>query len=135
MTEAEILEQLYECVASTVGVKKEAISLDSSLINDLGADSLDLLDLVFSLEQAFGIEITRGEIEKRVRASIPEDEFEHEGVLTEKAKDALKAQLPEVGPEKFDGPLRAADIVKLLTVHVFLRIVIEKLEAKHAAGE
>ncbi len=133
MTETEILETLYACVASTIGIKKELISLDSSLINDLGADSLDLLDLMFALEQEFGIEMTRGEIEKRLRASIPEDDFEKEGVLTEKAKDALKQQLPEVAPEKFDGSLRAADIVKLLTVRVFLRIVTEKLEATNAA--
>lgn len=134
MTDAELLDRLYSCVASTVGVKKETITLDSSLINDLGADSLDLLDLVFALEQTFGIEITRGEIEKRVRASIPEDEFEKEGVLTDAAKDALRRQLPEVQPEKFNGDLRAADIVKLLTVRVFLRIVREKLEARHAAA-
>jgi acyl carrier protein len=135
MTELEIRDSLVDCVASTIGIKKELITLESSLINDLGADSLDLLDLVFSLEQAFGIEITRGEIEKRVRASIPDEEFEQEGVLTEKAKAALKLQLPEVGPEKFEGSMRAADIVKLLTVRVFLRIVTEKLEVLSAAGK
>jgi acyl carrier protein len=133
MTETEIIETLIDCVASTIGTKKELITLDSALINDLGADSLDLLDLVFSLEQAFGIEITRGEIEKRVRASLPDDEFEQDGVLTGKAKDALKQQLPEVDPAKFEGNLRAADIVKLLTVRAFLKIVTEKLEATDAA--
>jgi len=134
MTESAMQEKLIECVASTIGVKQELITLDSSLINDLGADSLDLLDLVFSLEQAFGIEITRGEIEKRVRMSIPDEEFEHEGVLTQRAKDALQLQLPEVDAVKFSGPLRASDIVKLLTVRAFLRIVAEKLEARDAAG-
>lgn len=135
MTDTEVLERLFSCVASTIGTKQELITLDSSLINDLGADSLDLLDLMFSLEQEFGIEMTRGEIEKRLRASIPEDEFEKDGVLTQKAKDVLMLQLPEVAREKFEGPLRAADIVKLLTVRVFLRIVNEKLETTHAAGK
>ena len=134
MTETEIIESLNTCIATTIGIKKELITLDSSLIIDLGADSLDLLDLVFSLEQAFGIEITRSEIEKRVRASIPEDEFEKEGFLTERAKEALKAQLPEVNPVKFEGNLRGLDIAKLLTVRVFLRIVKEKLETTNAAG-
>lgn len=133
MTETEIIERLFMCVASTIGIKKDLITLDSSLINDLGADSLDLLDLVFSIEQEFGIEITRGEIEKRVRASIPEDEFEQEGVLTQKAKEALKLQLPEVESAKFEGALRASDIVKLLTVRAFLRLVVEKLEDANAA--
>ena len=135
MTEAEILETLNTCIASTIGIKKEEITLDSSLIIDLGADSLDLLDLVFSIEQAFGIEITRGEIEKRSRASIPEEEYEKDGFLTEKAKDALKAQLPEIDPEKFAGNMRGLDIAKLLTVRVFLRLVKEKLETGHAAGK
>ncbi|HLP17436.1 MAG TPA: acyl carrier protein [Bacteroidota bacterium] len=133
MTEQEIQETLFTCVATTIGIKKELITLDSSLINDLGADSLDLLDLVFSLEQAFGIEITRGEIERRVRALLPDDEFEEQGVLTQKAKDALKRQLPEVDPGRFEGSLRASEIVTLLTVRAFLRIVTEKLEASDAA--
>ena len=133
MTDVEILETLRHCIATTVGIKEEEIAIDSSLIVDLGADSLDLLDLVFSLEQAFGIEITRGEIEKRVRGAVPEGEFEMNGFLTEKAKEVLKLQLPEVDPAKFEGNLRGLDIAKLLTVRVFLRIVKEKLDTKNAA--
>ncbi len=133
MTDAEIQENLYSCIATTIGIKKETITLDASLIDDLGADSLDLLDLVFSLEQAFGIQITRGEIEKRVRAVLPEDEFEKDGFLTEKAKAALMSHLPEVDPGKFSGNIRGLDIARFLTVRVFLRIVKEKLETNHAA--
>jgi acyl carrier protein len=135
MTDVEILDTLNTCIASTIGIRREEITIDSSLIVDLGADSLDLLDLVFSIEQAFGIEITRGEIEKRVRASLPEDEFEQNGFLTEKAKEALKKQLPEIDPDKFVGNLRGIDIAKLLTVRVFLRMIKEKLETSHVAGE
>ncbi len=133
MTDGEVLEALNNCIAATVGIKKEQITLDASLIVDLGADSLDLLDLVFSLEQAFGIEITRGEIEKRVRAAIPDGEFEKDGFLTEKAKAVLKTQLPEVDASKFEGNMRGLDIAKLLTVRVFLRIVKEKLDTNNAA--
>ncbi len=133
MTDVEMMEILRHCIATTVGIKEEEIALDSSLIVDLGADSLDLLDLVFSLEQAYGIEITRGEIEKRVRGAVPEGEFEMNGFLTEKAKEALKLQLPEVDASKFEGNLRGLDIAKLLTVRVFLRIVKEKLDVKNAA--
>lgn len=133
MKDKDILSKLNSCLAETIGVKEEEIALDSSIIDDLGADSLDLLDLVFRLEQAFKIRITRGEIEKRTRETMPNEDFESDGLLTEKAKKALQEALPEVDSSRFKENLRKSEIPRLFTVRTFLRLVKEKLEVKNAA--
>ena len=55
------LEKFYDCFVQALGVDRDDLDMDKTLLEDLGADSLDLLDLVFNLEQAFNIQIPRGE--------------------------------------------------------------------------
>lgn len=134
MNDAEIIDSLKKCIAETVGIKVETItSLDASVIDDLGADSLDLLDLVFRIEKAFNITISRGEIEAQARETLPGEEFEKDGFLTDKAKEALKDALPEVDQSRFEGSLRKNDIPRLLTVKTFYRIIKSKMETANAS--
>ena len=55
---AEILAKVKEMVASHLGKSEEEITPDSSFIEDLGADSLDLVELIMSMEDEFGLEIS-----------------------------------------------------------------------------
>ncbi|MFC2140887.1 acyl carrier protein [Acidobacteriota bacterium] len=131
MNEEQIISKVKVSIAETVGIKQEEVTLDASVIDDLGADSLDLLDLVFQLEQEFDIRITRGEMESRAKETMPEEDFEVDGFLSEKAKDALKKSLPEVDASRFEGNIRKSEIPRLFTVRTFIKIVKEKLEAKN----
>lgn len=130
MNEEKIVSKVKTSIAETVGIKEEEITLDASVIDDLGADSLDLLDLVFRLEQDFKIRITRGEIESRAKETMPEEDFEVDGFLSEKAKKELRKSLPEVDSSRFEGNLRKSDIPRLFTVRTFIKLVKEKLETK-----
>jgi acyl carrier protein len=58
------------------------VTLESRLIDDLDAESIDFLDIVFRLEQRFGIEIPRGKIVEDARGTLSEDEFARDGYLT-----------------------------------------------------
>ena len=80
---AEIEEKVRLLVAEAVGRPAGAVTLDASLIEELGADSLALLDLVFMLERAFAIQITRGEIERAARGDMSDEEFAPGGVISE----------------------------------------------------
>jgi acyl carrier protein len=63
MSTEEILEKVVEIVTEKLGVDAEEVTLDSDLTEDLGADSLDLVDLVMAFEDEFGVKIEDEDVE------------------------------------------------------------------------
>ncbi len=59
-----IFEKVQEKVAEQLGVEIDEVSMESSFIDDLGADSLDIVELLMALEEEFDIEIPDEEAEK-----------------------------------------------------------------------
>ncbi len=64
MTEKEILEKVKPIIADKLGIEQDQIKMDSNFINDLGADSLGLVDITMALEEEFGTEIPDEEASK-----------------------------------------------------------------------
>ena len=83
MTNAEISEATRKIVADALGRGDDEVKLASILMTDLGAESLDFLDIVFRLEREFDIQITRGEMERASRGDLTQDEFAPGGVISE----------------------------------------------------
>ena len=69
-----VYPKVREIIADVLVIDEEDVSLQSRLIADLGAESIDFLDLVFQLEKEFGIKIPRGQLEKNARGDLTEDE-------------------------------------------------------------
>ena len=122
---AEIEEKVRLLVAEAVGRPAAAVTLDASLVEDLGADSLALLDLVFMLERAFGIQITRGEIERSARGDLSDEEFAPGGVVSETGLARLRALMPEAEARLRPG-LRQGQILTLFSARTFTSIVLAK---------
>ena len=59
-----ILEKVKEVIIEQLGVEDESIKMDTSFIDDLGADSLDIVELIMALEEEFDIEIPEADAEK-----------------------------------------------------------------------
>lgn len=119
-----VYPKVREIIADVLVIDEEEISKNNRLIADLGAESIDFLDLVFQLEKEFGIKIPRGQLEKNVRGSLAEDEFEKGGVLTTKGMQVLKDYLNEVPGEHFKANLKVNEIPMLFTVETFCKLVI-----------
>ncbi|RCK81135.1 MAG: Acyl carrier protein [Candidatus Ozemobacter sibiricus] len=130
MTDSEIFEKLQGLLQSVLGVKADQIKPESVLVKDLGAESIDLLDLSFLIEDTFGITIEPNEFEKEVKARLPGGVFEKEGFLTDEALAELRQALPEVDQSRLVPGFRKAEIPSLLTVSVFVRLIRRKLDAK-----
>jgi len=134
MNQDEIFERLRPLVAEVTGRKPEDVRPESGLVEDLGAESIDLVDLSFLIEERFGTTIEANEIERGARARMPGGAYEKDGVLTPEALAGLREALPEVDPARIREGLRKADIPSLLTVGVFVRLIGRKLEEKEAAA-
>jgi acyl carrier protein len=101
----------------------------SRLIADLGAESIDFLDIVFRLEQAFAVRIARGEILEQARGELSEEEFHCDGVLTEAGLARLREILDEVPADAFSPGLRVDDVPFLFTVETFCKVVVRAKRA------
>jgi acyl carrier protein len=123
---AEIEEKVRLLVAEAVGRPADAVTLDASLLEELGADSLALLDLVFMIERAFAIQITRGEIERTARGDMSDEEFAPGGVISDLGLARLRALMPEAAARIRSG-LRQGQILTLFSARTFASIVIAKL--------
>ncbi|HYI16893.1 MAG TPA: acyl carrier protein [Thermomicrobiales bacterium] len=64
-----VFDRLQAIVAEQLGVETEKITPDAEFIQDLNADSLDMVELVMSLEEEFGVEISDEEVEKIIKVS------------------------------------------------------------------
>jgi acyl carrier protein len=123
---AVVYPKVAEIMADALGSDTSKITLQSSLIEGLGAESIDFLDIIFRLERAFKLKIPRGKIVEDARGDLTEAEFEKDGVVTAAGVQRLKAYLSEVPPERFPSPLNTADIPRLFTVETLCKMVIRQ---------
>ena len=127
-----VYPKVREIIADVLVIDEDDVSLTSRLIVDLGAESIDFLDLVFQLEKEFGIKIPRGQLEKNARGDLTEDEFERGGMLTDKGMVALKNYLSEVPADYFKASMKLNEIPMLFTVETFCKLIVEAMAAKNA---
>ena len=125
MSEESIEDVVCAIVAEALDVPRADVKPGSILMGDLGAESLDFLDIVFKLEQTFHIQITRGEMERAARGDMSEDEFAPGGVLSEAGLTRLRELMPEA-KDRIQPGLRPRAILGLFSVQTFANIVRAK---------
>ena len=122
----ELYGHVLACVADVLAIDPGKITKSASLIDDLGAESLDFLDLVFRLETDFKVKIPRDGIRVMAQDGLA-DGFEQAGVLTPAALERLKILMPEVSQAKLAPGLKAHQLPNLFTVETFVRLVAWRL--------
>jgi acyl carrier protein len=126
-TVAEIADQVRTLIAEALATDPARVRLDSILMDDLGAESLDFLDIVFKLERAFDIQITRGEMERAARGDMSDEEFAPNGVISPAGLERLRLLMPEAASRIQPG-LRPMQILGLFSVQTFVNLVAAKRE-------
>lgn len=126
-TKEEVFSKLQTALVDALGVDEEEVTPQARLVGDLGAESIDFLDIVFRLEKAFDIKIPRGEL-------FPEDiltnaEFVQNGRLTPDGLVQLKARMPFADLTNFSANPAVQDFGNLLTVQDMCRYVQSKVAA------
>lgn len=121
-----IYPQVAEIVADALGCDEDEVKPDSSLINDLDAESIDFLDIVFRLEQEFKVKIPRGKAMEEARGELSEEEFEQGGIVTNAGLAKIKTYLAEIPADRIADPLKSAEIPKLFTTETFCKMVVRE---------
>ena len=120
----ETYAKVSEVLIDALGVEDDEVTPEATMIGDLGAESIDFLDIVFKLEQAFGISIDREEL-------FPDDiltssEYLQDGKVTPEGVAKLKARMPFANLDKFEQNPVVQDFANLLTVQDLCRFVEHK---------
>ena len=126
----EVFEKVRQTFVDALGVEPDDVTLKARVIDDLGAESLDFLDIAYRLEQQFKIKIPRGDIKQRSQQGLGADEWEKDGLLTEKALAKIREVMPEAEPAAIKPGMKAKDIPKLFTVETFYNMVLKLLAEK-----
>ncbi len=125
MTEGEVFDKVREVLVEALGVDDEEVSPEAKLSSDLGAESIDFLDITFQLEKAFDIKIPRGELVPDNVLNNPE--FVQDGRLTEAGLAEVKARMPHVEFGDFDKDPDISKMMDLFTVETIVKYVQSKL--------
>jgi acyl carrier protein len=124
----DVVARVARRVAEVVAKPVDAVRPESRLMTDLGADSLDLVELMFLLEQEFGIKLSREDLSLSAQLGLPEAELRTGEVLTPKALELLRARFPGAGEVLREGATRR-ELAALLTVEEIARSVRTRLAA------
>jgi acyl carrier protein len=127
VTRDQLVIEVRRLLADRLAVKLETIALDSRLIDDLGADSLDFIDLVFNLEKKFGVKIPEDEFDFLARLDFTSPEVMREGFLTVETVEKLRPRLPGLGEVPDPGRVTPKDLFGLLTVASLCELVESRL--------
>jgi acyl carrier protein len=125
----EIYAKVTNLLAEALVVDKADITPAVALQRDLGADSLDLVEIMFRLEQEFEIEVLRGELFPQSILRIG-PEFVQDGKLTDKGLAELHARMPLANLSEFEKDPELSRVGDLFTAELVTRYVAGKLDAR-----
>lgn len=125
----DIIKHVRTIIAQALKVDESKINLDSSLIRDLGAESIDFLDIVFRLEKVFKIKIPKGELfpEK----ILTDARFVKNGQVTPAGLDELRSKMPAVDWNAFSQDPQVAKLGEVFTVGLIVDYISGKLSTVH----
>jgi acyl carrier protein len=128
---ADIFGAVQTAVTDALGVDEDEVTPEATLLDDLGAESIDLLDILFRLERKMGVKIQAADLAAYVQGGIPDDEFgDADGIITEKGLAQLKKALPQIDEGALAGNLRAEKVMSLFTVQNLADMVAARVANK-----
>jgi acyl carrier protein len=129
--EQEVVERkVREIVAKALYMEVEDVQPSSLLLEELGAESLDLLDIAFMLEREFKIEFPRTDIMERASQYFGEETLVNDGKVTDIGLELVRRGMPEIDQERLVPGMLAVNVIRMISVQTFVRIVMRLLEAK-----
>jgi acyl carrier protein len=113
-----------DAVVEALALDDDEVTADSTLMEDLGAESIDLLDILFRIQKATGVKIEASDLGDYIQGGIPDDEFSDASeIITDKGAEQLHKVMPQVDPAEVAGKLDANQVITLFTVGNLVEMV------------
>ena len=126
MSRDEVYEEVKEVLIDALGLDDDEVTPEATLMGDLGAESIDFLDIVFRLEKAFDIKVPREELFP-AEAVLNNPDFVSGGSLTEKGLAELRDKMPHTDLTEFEKDPNVNNIADLFTVDAIVNFVEGKV--------
>lgn len=125
MANEEIFSKVQEVLVDALAVDDDEVTSEATLAEDLGAESIDFLDIVFRLEKAFDIKIDQGEL---FPSNVLEDEnYVQDGKVTDAGMEELKKRMPHADLTEFDASRDVEEFSNVFTVDTIVKFIEGKL--------
>ena len=133
MNQDETLAIVQEAVVAALGLDDDEATPDATLMGDLGAESIDLLDVLFRVERKTGIKIQAADLAEYVQGGIPDSEFsDSDEIVTPAGLAHLKKVMPQIDVEGLAGKLSAENVITHFTVQNLASMYMERASAGSA---
>ncbi|MCA9643213.1 MAG: acyl carrier protein [Polyangiaceae bacterium] len=134
MTYAAIPDSIFQTVKALIvdalAVEPDEVTLGSRLVDDLGADSLDFVDIVFQLDQELDIKVRDGEFNFLTRLDFSSPEVMQEGFLTEPVIAELEKWLPAIAEQPDRMRITPQQLFSLITVEAICIVAARRAPAE-----
>jgi acyl carrier protein len=121
---ADVESAVKDAVVEALALDEDEVTPDSTLMDDLGAESIDLLDILFRIQKSTGVKIEASDLGDYIQGGIPDDEFSDDNeMITEKGAAQLHKVMPQVDPAELAGTLNANEVITLFTVQNLVDMV------------
>ncbi len=127
MERSEIFDKIQEILVDALAVDDDEVTSEATLIGDLGAESIDILDISFKLEQEFGFKIEQGELFPEGITQDPD--YVEDGKVTEKGLALLKERVPHFNFDDLEADPSVENVAKIFTVDALVTFCEQKLQA------
>ena len=128
----KIFAAIQRCFCNALELDPDEVTYHSKILDDLGAESLDLLDVVFRLEKEFRIQIPRGGLETQAK-DVGGEPGEVDGRITEAGAAKLREIMPEVPPSEIKAGMKSVELPKVFRVGTFYNLIVALVTAKQNA--
>ncbi|MFN7804544.1 MAG: acyl carrier protein [Planctomycetaceae bacterium] len=125
-TSDEVFNKVRETLVDALGVDDDEVTPEATLVGDLGAESIDFLDIIFRLEKNFNIKIPRGELFPENLAT--DESLVKDGLVTAEGIEKLRASMPHADVSKFAANPKVENIQELFTVGMIVKFLEKKLK-------
>ncbi len=117
MTDEEIVNAVRQATSEALGLGVAEVKPESTLMDELGAESIDLLDILFRLERKIGVKIKAADVSAYVQGDVPQGGFgDDDGIVTPAAVAQLKRIMPQVDFDAIAATLESEKVMMLFTV-------------------